>query len=189
MTTPNALGYAFALMLPPSEDARLRRWAEATPGATFDSAGGHVTLVRFTGDLPAEQLVPAMHRACEGAGPIEVALTLSFREDYWDKPGVEIVMLAGEKPEDVSGVLQLRERLLAAVLPEGVSLLEGGPYRPHVTLTTGLPSEDARRLEAEARDLDLRFTSYEVVFWSGGENPDDGAADPPWHVVERVLLL
>jgi hypothetical protein len=167
----------------------MRAWAETTPGATWDTAGGHVTLARFTGSLPPEALIPAFREACAGVQPISARFTSPARGPYWDKPGVEIVMLAGKEPDDVAGVLSLRERLLAAVLPEGVSLLEGGPYRPHVTLTTGLPSEDARRLEAEARDLDLRFTAYEVVFWSGGENPDDGAAAPPWRVVERVLLL
>ena len=190
MTTPDALGYAFALSLSPAEDLRMRAWAEAMPGATWDPTGGHVTLARFTGSLPPEALVPAVREACAGVQPIPARFTLPARGPYWDKPGVEIVMLVSERPEDIAGVLDLRERLLAAVLPLGLPLLEGGSYRPHVTLTTGLPAEDASRLEAAARDLDLRFTSHEVVYWCGGETVDpDVSPDPPWRIVERVVLL
>jgi hypothetical protein len=189
MTTPDALGYAFALSLPPADDRRLRLWAEATPGATFDAAGGHVTLARFTGSVPPGALLPALREACESVPPVAGRFNLPSREPYWDKAGTEIVMLVGERPEDVGGVLDLRERLLAAVLPLGVSLAEGGPYRPHVTLTTGLAPQEALRLEAAAGSLDLRFTSHEVVYWCGGETLDPEAVpEPPWQVVERVLL-
>jgi hypothetical protein len=189
MTTPDALGYAFALSLSPAEDSRMRAWAETTPGATWDTAGGHVTLARFTGSLPPEALIPAFREACAGVQPISARFTSPARGPYWDKPGVEIVMLVSERPEDIAGVMALRERLLAAILPMGLTLLEGGPYRPHVTLTTGLPPGEANRLEATARDLDLRFTGHEVVYWCGGETLDpDAAAEPPWRVIDRVLL-
>jgi len=168
----------------------LRLWAEATPGASWDVTGGHVTLARFTGSQPPAQLVPTMRDACAGLGPVEAAFMQPSRRPYWDKPGLEIVMLLGKTLDDVAGVLSLRERLLTSMLPQGLSLLEGGLYRPHVTLTTGLPPEDALRLEASARHLDLRFTAHEVVFWCGGETTGlDATADPPWYVVERLLLL
>lgn len=190
MTTGNPTGYAFTISLPPSEDHRLRQWTDATPGASWDMSGGHVTLARFTGSVAPESLIPVLHRACANFGAFPVAFNEPSRQDYWDKPGLEIVMLVGEAPEDVAKVMELRERLLSSFLPEGLSLMEGGEYIPHVTLTTGLPSEEAHRLEAAARDLTLRFTAHEVVFWSGGETSDpDTPADPPWHVVERLLLL
>ena len=189
MTTSSDLGYAFDLSLPPVEDLRLRLWAEATPGATWDVSGGHVTLARFTGSRPPEQLVPAMRDACAGLWPIDAAFTMPSRQSYWDKPGLEIVMLVGEALTDVAGVLDLRESLIASMSPEGLALLEGGPYRPHVTLTTGLPPADAHRLEAAARHLDLRFTASELVFWCGSETPDpDAPADPSWRVIERLML-
>ena len=189
MTITNNLGYAFTLSLPPKDDERLKRWAEQTPGATWDLSGGHVTLARLTGSLPPEELVPRFHEACAGLTSFPAAFTRPVREDYWDKPGLQIVMLAAETEEDIAGVLALRERLLAKFLPEGLTLMEGGEYRPHVTLTIGLPEEDAQRLERLARPLDLRFTAHEVVYWSGGETASpDTPADPPWHPVERLLL-
>jgi 2'-5' RNA ligase len=189
MKTENALGYAFALSLPSPEDARLRQWAHSTSGATWDEAGAHVTVARFTGSLPPAALLPAMHEACAGVGPVSARLRLAVREPYWDKPDAEIVMLVGAAPEDIAGVLGLRERLLTALLPLGVDLFEGGPYVPHVTLTTGLAVEEARRLESAAAELDLSFTANELVYWRGGETAEpDAPADPPWQVVERLLL-
>jgi hypothetical protein len=190
MTTEKNLGYAFALSLPPTEDEALRRWAEATEGASWDASGGHVTLARLTGTLPPESLIPLVTEAWADVGPFEAAFTKARREDYWDKPGLEIVMLAGKSEEDIAGVIGLRERLLEAVLPAGLRLMEAGEYIPHVTLTTGLPTEQALQLEKEASALDLRFTACEVVFWSGGETiGSDEPADPPWCVIERLLLL
>lgn len=188
MTTAN-IGYAFTISLPPSEDQELRRWTESTPGASWDMSGGHVTLARLTGSRPPQELVQVFQEACAGVGAFQVAFTEPVREGYWDKPGLEIVMLVGEKPEDVAKVLELRQRLLDAFLPAGLALMEGGEYVPHVTLTTGLPPEDAARLEGLATGIDLRFTVNEVVFWSGGESTGDAPADPPWHIVERLLLL
>lgn len=189
MTTPGDLGYAFALSLPPGADARLRAWAEATPGATWDESGSHVTLARLTGSVPPENLIPAFHEACARLKPFQAAFTLPLREPYWDKPGLEIVMLAGETATDIAGVMALRDLLLAATESRGLVLFEPGDYRPHVTLTTGLPSQDALRLETAAGALNLRFTAEEVVYWCGGESPDaQTPAGPPWYVVDRVLL-
>ncbi len=168
----------------------MRAWTEAAPGASWDVSGGHVTLARFTGTRPPESLVPLLHEACAHFGSFEAAFTKPSREEYWAKPGLEIVMLVGETLSDVARVVALRERLLAAFLPAGLSLMEGGDYRPHVTLTTGLPSVDAHRLETAAHKLHLRFTASEIVFWSGGESTSpETPADPPWRVVERLLLL
>ena len=190
MTTPKDYGYAFALSLPPTEDQHLRRWAESTDGASWDMSGGHVTLARFTGTLSPEALIPLFAQACAGFDPFDAAFPTPRREEYWDKPGLEIVMLVGETDQDIAGVLALRERLLATFLPTGLSLMEAGDYNPHVTLTTGLPPEKAHLLEKEARALNLRFTASEIVFWAGGETIGvDEAADPPWRVIERLLLL
>jgi len=190
MTNPYPTGYAFTVSLPPSDDHRLRQWTDETPGASWDISGGHVTIARFTGSLAPESLVPAFQEVCSEFGSFEAAFTEPMREEYWDKPGLEIVMLVGQEPDDVARVLELRERLLAKFLPMGLNLMEGGEYIPHITLTTGLPPEDAKSLEQAARSLALRFTAHEVVFWSGGETNDpDTPADPPWHVVERLLLL
>jgi hypothetical protein len=134
--------------------------------------------------------VPGFHKACASLGAFDVCFNLPVREPYWDKPGLEIVMLAGERPGDVAGVIELRERLIANLAPLKLTLAESGPFQPHVTLTTGLPAGEALALEAAAAGLELRFTAREVVLWSGGETTEEDAApDPPWHAVERVLLL
>jgi hypothetical protein len=190
MTTQKALGYAFALSLPPKEDERLRQWAEATDGASWDMSGGHVTVARFTGNLPPETLVPLLVDACANLGPFQAAFTKPCREDYWDKPGLQIVMLVGEKEADIAGILRLRRRLLERLPFAGLTLIEAGEYNPHVTLTTGLPPEQALLLEKQAEDLNLRFTANEVVFWCGGETIGlDEPANPPWRIIERLLLL
>lgn len=189
MTTPRDLGYAFALSLPPAEDERVRAWARATSGATWDISGSHVTLARLTGSVPPEKLVPVIREAWSGVLPSEVTFRKPVREPYWDKPGLEIVMLAGETEADVAGVFDIRERLIESLLPQGLALFESGPFVPHVTLTTGLPPEEALRLEAAASALELRFVVHEVAFWCGGETTDpDMPADPAWYVVERMLL-
>lgn len=189
MTIPGQLGYAFALSLPPAEDTQLRAWAESTPGASWDASGSHITLLRLTGSLPPEKLVPVLHNTCSNIAPFQAAFTKPAREPYWDKPGLEIVMLVGETDEDVAGVFSVRERLMASMLPEGLSVVEAGRFVPHITLTTGLPEAEALRLESAARGLDLRFTVDELVFWCGGETPDpERPADPPWFLVERVAL-
>ena len=118
-----------------------------------------MTLARFTGTVAPDALMPLFHEACRGFGPLDAAFTQPTREDYWDKPGLEIVMLVGAAPGDVAKVVELRERLLATFLPTGIELMEGGEYRPHVTLTTGLTPEDALRLEAAAQSIALRFTA------------------------------
>jgi hypothetical protein len=189
MSEPRNLGYSFLIALPAAVDERLREWTAATPGASWDVSGGHVTLARFTGYLAPVELGRAFRDACQGMGAFEVGFCKAAREPYWDKPGLEIVMLVGETPEDVAGVLELRRRLLSGLSSLDVALLESGDYLPHITLTTGLPAQEALSLEASASALDLRFTAREVVMWSGGETVEDAVpADPPWHPVEHVML-
>jgi hypothetical protein len=189
MNQPRRLGYSFLIALPPAVDERLRAWTTTAPGASWDVSGGHVTLARFTGDLPPEALAPAFRAACQGLGSFEAGFCAAVREPYWDKPGLEIVMLVGETPEDVAGVLELRNRLLAALAPLDVTLLESGDYLPHITLTTGLPPHEALALESAASTLDLRFTAREIHMWSGAETEDPSeVAEPPWHPVERAIL-
>lgn len=184
MTRTNRYGYAFAIALPPETDAVLRRWTESTPGASYDAAGGHVTVARCKGDLEPEALLEPFESACRQVRPFEVTLCRTARGPYWDKPGLEIVMLVGGRPEDVQGVLTLRERVLAAVGPLGVRLAEGEAFVPHLTLTTGLAAREALELEAAAEGLALRFTASEVMYWSGGEE----GAPPAWRQVRRVRL-
>jgi 2'-5' RNA ligase len=189
MTSHPPLAYAFAISLPPADDARLRAWAAATPGATWDDYGGHVTLVRLAGSLAPDVVAARMREACAGAETFEAAFTRPIRQSYWDKPGLEIVMLVAEREADTAGVLHLRERLLTSLSALGLELAEGGPYVPHVTLTTGLPAAEAGVLESAAAGLDLRFTAREIMFWCGGETADpDAEADPPWRIIERLQL-
>jgi 2'-5' RNA ligase superfamily protein len=190
MRATNAFGYAFVIAVPPRANRELRRWTAVTPGASWDASGGHITLARFTGHLQPEALASAFLAVCAGLEAFDVRLCTPRRAPYWDKPGLDIVMLTGAEPDDTAGVRGLRERLLGAMLPLGVRLMEGGDaYLPHITLTTGLPSDEAKALERAATQLELRFTAQEVVYWSGGEAAEDHApADPPWHVVERIVL-
>jgi hypothetical protein len=189
MSTPRSLGYSFLIALPPAVDLILRRWTATTPGATWDASGGHVTVARFTGDLSPADLVPALQAACEGLASFPIAFCAPAREAYWDKPGLEIVMLVGGNAQDVAGVFNLREHLLASLSPVDVELLESGAFLPHITLTTGLPHEEAMALETAAAGLDLRFTAREVVLWSGGETSEDSEeAEPPWRPIQSVLL-
>jgi hypothetical protein len=189
MTGPSRFGYAFVIALPPQANRELRRWAAATPGASWDASGGHVTLARLTGDVLPRSLVPRFVEACGGYQAFEVKLCVPVREPYWDKPGLEIVMLAGSGHDDVSGLFDLRRRLVAS-MPGRVHLLEGGAsYLPHITLTTGLSPRKARALERAASGLELRFTAHEVVYWSGAETAEESAAaDLPWRVIHRLTL-
>lgn len=176
--------YAFTLPLPADLDARLRRWTEDAPGATWDEAGGHITLLRLAGPPALEAVKGALEAACAERNPFPIRLAQVVRAPYWEKPGLEIVMLTGAAPADTAGVQALRDELIQALADHALRLYEAGEFRPHVTLTTGAPKEAAQELEMAARELDLTFTAQEVMLWArtGPEPAQD------WHVVERRPL-
>jgi 2'-5' RNA ligase len=160
--------YAVALFLPPAAELEMHHWALHAPGATWDRAGGHITVLRVAGEVAEGRVVEAFEWVCGDTGQMPVRLCTAVREPYWGKPGLEIVMLTGERPEDTASIASFRERLLGAFEGLGLSLAEEGRFVPHVTLTQGLPADEAGVLVEAASGMRLEFLAESAVLWTDG---------------------
>lgn len=176
--------FSLSILLPPSIESALISWADQTPGATIDPQASHVTLLNFETSTADSLLVERVAAACTEAQPFHLVLDRAVHEPYLGKPGLDIVMLI---PSDESAghesVLTLRRRLLSAcedVIGQDTTVPEDGEFLPHLTMTDGLPPEEAAVLCAEAEKLHISFEVHEVAAWSN--------TDGSWRMLATLPL-
>jgi len=151
----------------------------------MDPQASHVTLLNFETDETTESVVELVRSACKLFRPFHLELREAICEPYMGKPGLEIVMLvpdAGTPSEE--SALSLREALLEALrdaMTTDVTMPEDGEFRPHLTLTNGLPPERAASLCDAAENLSVDFTVEDVSVW----RQDEAGA---WSLLTRLPL-
>jgi len=141
-----------AILLPAALQRRLERWAGETPGTSWPSSGGHVTLLpRFRTLLPLKAVSDYIAAVCRKHEPFTLRLNVPLavadrtRQDYF-----AVFLAAGEDAESGrAAATALRDDLAAALgqyredlLPE----VSERPYLPHITLALGLSEREASRI-------------------------------------------
>ena len=163
----SARHYSAAILLPAAVDEPLRHWSLAQEGGTWPSWGGHITvLAGFTTLTDLDRMQQAMGRSGAGFQPFTLRLNRAVRDSYWGRPGLETVMLTPDPESSGAAALRaLRELLnasLASLVRDLCPDLNGKPYLPHVTLTTGLRPREAAKLAEAAAQLDCEFIANEL---------------------------
>ncbi len=176
--------FSLSILLPPAIDAALVSWSRWAPGATVDPQASHVTLLNFETDADEAVLLQRTAVACSELPSFRLVLDHAIHDTYLGKPGLDIVMLvASEKSPGYEAVLTLSQHLLAAfadLINLDTTVPEDGEFLPHLTLTSGVPSEEAIALCEEAENLHIAFDVTAVSAWSnrGGS----------WHLLETASL-
>lgn len=156
--------YSLQILLPGELDSQMREWCRRSPGATWPDWGGHITLLpTFRPLRPMSALEEAIRRVTSKYGMFRVRLSDVWCRPHLVKPGSCIVFVTAHR-RDPAELWDMQAELAAAVgplvNPEWVRLW-GEPFRPHISLTTGLSRRQAEDLLRAACDDHL-----EVTFWA-----------------------
>lgn len=166
--------YSVQILLPDEIDSRLRNWCKNAPGATWPAWGGHVTVLpAFHPAEPLYRIEEAIAGVASGFAPFQVSLDHVRCRPHLVRPALCIVFLTTHRRRP-AGLWDLHQQLMNAVSPMALpewDRLWRGPFRPHVSLTTGLSSEAADRLlESTIRDnLQISFEVDQVYLMRHSE--------------------
>lgn len=156
--------YSLQIRVPDEVDALLHGWCRQSPGATWPEWGGHITLLPiFRPMQPLPALEEAIRLAVLKYGPFRVRLSDVWCRPHLVKPDSCIVFITTHDHEPAD-MWDMQADLAAAVGPmvrPEWDLLWGMSFRPHISLTTGLPRKQAEDLLRKAgRD------GIDVSFWA-----------------------
>jgi hypothetical protein len=162
--------FSLSILLPRAIDEAIVAWSRKTPGATVDPQASHVTLLNFETDASEELLLRRVRLVCRHMASFRLVLDQALQEPYLGKPGLDIVMLVpSETSPGYEAALALRQGLLDAfsdLIDVDTTVPEDGEYLPHLTMTAGLPTEEAAALCSEAEKLRIAFEVTEVAAWT-----------------------
>ena len=153
--------YGLFILLPLRLDRQLETWTRATPGATWPEWRGHITLLNsFTPKVSRKKLLASLLEVCQTNASFDINLDRVSRQRHLVRENLETVMLVESQPDTSAGLYELRSTLLAnlrRIKEDGdiTRKVAARPYLPHLSLTMGLPQEDARALAKSARDAEL----------------------------------
>jgi len=182
--------YSVQIMLPDDEQTRLWQWTQATPGATWPTWGGHVTLVNgFLPNCPIALIEREIGDMVKAFSPFELCLNQAICVEHWRRPGLWTVLLVNRNRADagIRALLRLHNALSAALDPLKHDLfpeVSQRPYLPHLMLTWGLPRAEARALAKVATQarLESRFRVQDI--WLLEFRPQ-GPGTGPWQPCTR----
>lgn len=158
-----SLEYSIVALLPAEIDRKFKQWT-TDHGSTWAPWGGHISLVtRFelSHNATPQDMVDHIGAVCRKYPPIPLNLNQITREDHWRRPQFDTVLLLGDPTlEGVRTTQRLQAALMKSLAPITTNLypeIVGRPYKPHLTLTIGVPTEDANRLANQARQDNLHL--------------------------------
>jgi hypothetical protein len=160
--------YSLEVLLPEPLRLEANRWLTLWPGATWPPWGAHITLLV---DLAAsgDDFLADLSQACAQQAPFSVCFDRVVVGDHWAKPGLKTVMLVVDprRDPDAEALRRLRLDLISklGLTPEAIwPEVEGRAYRPHISLTAGLPEAAASRLAraVAASKVSVRFVVDEI---------------------------
>lgn len=181
---PEGTTYGLFILLPENDEVRLRAWAERTRNASWPAWRGHITLINtFTLLSTLEQFQEVLQKVGREVEPFKVNLDRVIQRPNLVREGLETVMLVGHRyPDTATPLYTLQEKLVNTVKQlkkdgKTARQVSQRPYRPHVSLTLGLPDREARALTetAEQDGLAVRFrvTEFCLVGFGAGQSVAD----------------
>jgi len=176
--------YILEIPLPADVDERLRHWTERTPGATWPSWGGHITLLdSFAPRGDMEPVVSRIETVCTTHVPFEICFDSVVCDAYWVEPDLRTVLLVSSSryQEGYRALVRLHRSLrgeLADVTRDVRPEVSDRPYVPHLSLTAGLPAPEAVKVmeAAQAAQLKVEFVVRSISlleFVEGTEGEKD----------------
>ncbi len=161
--------YTLQILLPESIQEQLREWTARTPGATLPTEGAHITLLSaFSPVRPRAPIRAHTAIVCAQFEPFPIRLNRVLSGTHWRRPNLYGVFLMGNgMTEGVRTLIHLQSELRNALAlfkrdlhPE----VSQRPYKPHVSLTWGIPPAEAVKLAQAARaaHLQIEFTVDKV---------------------------
>lgn len=161
------------ILLSEAIDRRLARWAKDAPGASWPSAGGHITLIpAFARRGRVDEVRAVAESVCVQVEPFVVRLAEPVAVQDRTRQNYFALFLTVESSQEVEGIgvategqplFHLREKLLSGLesLREDLhpQLVEQA-YLPHITLALGLAESEAQKLVRE-----LRAQPFVAQFW------------------------
>lgn len=184
--------FSIQILLPDDVDRSLRRWTEETPGASWPSWGGHVTLLpRFRALISAEELGERVVAACARFSPMDLRLTEIVEMKDWTRSGYSGVFLV-PSAEPGSGMKRLKalqaelDGALAPVREDLAPEVTRHDFLPHVTLALAVSEAEATKMvsRARAQSLSAEFTLDRVWLLQF-----IAAADGETSIEQTVFLL
>jgi 2'-5' RNA ligase len=157
--------YSLLILLPAPVERELSKWIEQTPGGTLPYWGAHVTLLSdFTPAHGIAAVKRATAQVCTAFTPFVVRFDQVLDESHWRRPQLHAVLLfnrpraMGHRP-----LVQLQRELANTLAPLKRDLdpkVSRRVFKPHTSLTWGLPRREAQELgrAAQAAHLKVEFT-------------------------------
>ncbi len=180
--------FSIAALLPADMHDAIAAWSESVHGASTDPVASHVTILVFESGHTAEDVRRAIADACVHFEPFEVHLSQIVQGPYWGKENLDIVMLTADPGQPgIAGLMGLRElllRYLAPLVAQPPQLPAEAEYQPHLTLTTGLPPQEATRLAHQAEGMSATFEVHDLAVWQQPEHRENA----PWDLIGMVPL-
>jgi hypothetical protein len=182
--------YCVEILLPDDLEARMSRWSQVTPGATWPAWGGHITLLsRFSLLAGIEAIRGQMRAACSEFAPFALKLDRVITEKHWRRPEQAVLLVGDETALVTDPIMRLRSALSEALAPWKRDLrpeISQQPFAPHLSLTIGLPQPEAEQLALAAAQQHLAIEFIVDVVWllkldtSAGEDKEVVAAKEPF---------
>ena len=174
--------YGLFVLLPETDEVRLRAWAERTRDASWPAWRGHITLINtFTLLTSLEELQTVLQGVGREVAPFEVSLDRVVQRPNLVREALETVMLVGHRYPDETPLSALQEKLVDALeqlKKDGTTArkVSQRPYHPHISLTLGLPDLEAQVLVTQAEQDDLavhfRVTEFHLIGFGAGNSID-----------------
>ncbi len=148
--------FTLQFLLPPAQESRLRDWAQQHHYATWPNWGGHITLVNiFESQIPNSLLVDILSQKCRQTPAFRIFFNRLILEHHRIHQGLYTVYLTYPRhsPEESYRLRNFHEEIISLLQPHvdfKQKELETSRYRQHLSLTWGVPKEQALALYEEA---------------------------------------
>lgn len=155
--------YTLQFLLPPSQETLLRDWIQRHRYATWPNWGGHITLVNiFEPWIDIEEIAALFDNICRQTAPFKIYFNRVVMEHHRVHQGLYTVYLTHPTPciHECNELKRFHEEIIALLGPAvefQQKELETKRYRQHLSLTWGVPKEQARELYEQARDWRLEL--------------------------------
>lgn len=179
--------YTLQVLLPEQVQEQLREWTVRTPGATLPAGGAHITLLSpFSPVRPRAPIRKFTATVCATFLPFPVRLSRVLSGTHWRRPSLNGVFLMGNGlTEGIRELVRLQRALRETLDPLKRDLhpeVSRRPYKPHVSLTWGIPPGEAVALARSARAARLQIEFTVDRIWLVEYPPESSGSGEVTHV-------
>ena len=192
--------YSLQILLPASVEEAFRQWSVQV-NTTWPQWGGHITLLsRFKSRQPDMNLQPILtpfiQEICRRYEPFFLRFETIKIDEHFVRQGLQTVLLVGEPESSSVETLSDIQRDLVKKLTPHIQFcypqVALQTFIPHLSLTLGLPVQEADQLAEQARlsDLNLNFRVETLSLLTFAPKLDESTTASDHQLLEkRVFTL